>query len=81
MLNISDIRHRKKSVQIQTDGSNNLKSSIIALWGSKATDNVVPLNLVLEVEPDSAMLKRRGLAGRYAVYRLRVIPTDKFLVL
>ena len=80
MLNISDVPRRKKSVQIQTDGSGSLKSSIIALWGPKSMENVVPLNPVLEVEPDSAMLKRRGLAGKYAVYRRRVTPTDKFLV-
>jgi hypothetical protein len=44
-------------------------------------ENVVPLNLVLDVEPDSAMLKRRSLVGRYAVSRLRVTPTDNFLVI
>ena len=30
-------------------------------------DNIVPLNLNLDVESDSAMLKRRGLAERCVV--------------
>ncbi|PVG03723.1 DNA mismatch repair protein MutL [Serendipita vermifera] len=55
----------KKLVQIQTDGSSQLKSSVTALWGSKAMDNVVPLDLDLKVEPDSASLRRRGLAERH----------------
>lgn len=66
-------------MQIQTDGSNILKNSITALWGSKAMENVVPLNLVLDVEADSAALKRRGLAGRYAEYCIQDNITETFL--
>ncbi|KAG8827300.1 hypothetical protein FRC17_007890 [Serendipita sp. 399] len=52
----------KKLVQIQTDGSTLLKNSITALWGSKGLDNLVPIKLQFQVEPDSALLRRRALA-------------------
>lgn len=68
-------------MQIQTDGSTLLKNSVTALWGSKAMDNIIPLDLDIEVEPDSASVKRRGLAERclcsqLAERVLRALPQD-----
>jgi len=61
----ADKSDRKKSIQIQTNGTEGLGNSVTALWGSKALDNVVPLDLDLNVEPDSASLRKRGLLERY----------------
>lgn len=55
---------RKKTIQIQTDGSSSLKKCVTALWGPKALDNIIPLDLDVEVEPDAATLRKRGLNER-----------------
>ncbi|KIM25641.1 hypothetical protein M408DRAFT_331017 [Serendipita vermifera MAFF 305830] len=69
----------KKSVQIQTDGSTLLKNSITALWGSKAMDSIIPLSLDINVEPDSAAVKRRGLAERQMTVKMTGL-VSKFAV-
>ncbi|KZP01298.1 DNA mismatch repair protein MutL [Calocera viscosa TUFC12733] len=53
----------KKSVQIRTDGTPNLRNNIASLWGRKALDNLVDVDLQLDVEAESSMLKRAGLGS------------------
>jgi hypothetical protein len=49
---------RKKTVQFQVSGSGGIAGSIISLWGPKAAENIVPLNLTMTVQPESGQLKR-----------------------
>ena len=50
-----------RSVQIRTDGAPLLKASVLALWGPKSLENVVPLDLHLKVEIErSSVLRKRG---------------------
>ncbi|KAG8771401.1 hypothetical protein FRC15_003428 [Serendipita sp. 397] len=60
----------KKLVQIQTDGSTLLKNSITTLWGSKGLENLTPINLKFQVEPDSALFRRRGLSERQITVKI-----------
>ncbi|KAH9837617.1 DNA mismatch repair protein MutL [Rhodofomes roseus] len=51
----------KKSVQMRTDGSPSTRASISALWGPKALENLVELDIVFPVEAERAVLRRRGI--------------------
>ncbi|EIW78023.1 DNA mismatch repair protein MutL [Coniophora puteana RWD-64-598 SS2] len=51
----------RKAVQLRTDGVPSIKSSATALWGSRALDNVVDLELEFEVETEKAVLRRQKL--------------------
>lgn len=53
--------HRKKSVQIRTDGVPSTRASISALWGPKALENLVDLDIMFTVETERAVLRRRGI--------------------
>lgn len=48
----------RKSVSLRTDGSPSLKASVSALWGPKALDDIVGLNISFEVETEKAVLRR-----------------------
>ena len=45
---------------IVTDGRGSLRSSIISIWGPKALDNILDVNLELDVGIDRSMAKREG---------------------
>ncbi|KAH8093085.1 DNA mismatch repair protein MutL [Cristinia sonorae] len=51
----------KKTVLLRTDGSPSSRSSVSSLWGPKALENVVDLDLQFEVETEKAMLRRQGI--------------------
>ncbi|KAA1473278.1 DNA mismatch repair protein MutL [Dentipellis sp. KUC8613] len=51
----------RKTVQLQTDGSTSLRSSVTSLWGPKSLENIVELNLEFDVETEKTVLRRRGL--------------------
>ncbi|KDQ18354.1 hypothetical protein BOTBODRAFT_127226 [Botryobasidium botryosum FD-172 SS1] len=53
----------RRTVQLQTDGSASYKASTSALWGPKATEHLVPLDLILEVEAEKSVLKRQSSTG------------------
>ncbi|KAJ6455265.1 hypothetical protein C8R47DRAFT_1166278 [Mycena vitilis] len=70
----------QKSVQIRTPGTPSLRDSVSAIWGPKALDNIVPLDLNFYVERDKLAMKRapetdtapmqvvvRGLISKFAV--------------
>ena len=48
----------QRSVQLQTAGASSSRASVSALWGPKALDNLVDLDLSFEVERDNTALKR-----------------------
>lgn len=48
----------QKSVQLRTTGASSSRASVSALWGPKALDNLVDLDLSFEVERDRTALKR-----------------------
>ena len=52
---------RKKSVQLRTDGSPSIRSSVSALWGPKTLENLVELDLSFDVEIQKSVLRRRGM--------------------
>ncbi|KAF9051593.1 hypothetical protein BJ165DRAFT_1449908 [Panaeolus papilionaceus] len=47
-----------KAVQIKTLGIPSTRASVVALWGPKATDNLVDMSLKFEVEREKISLKR-----------------------
>ncbi|KZT05115.1 DNA mismatch repair protein MutL [Laetiporus sulphureus 93-53] len=51
----------KKSVQLRTDGTPSTRSSVSALWGPKALENLVELELCFAVETERSVLRRRRL--------------------
>ena len=51
---------RRKTVQMRTDGTPSLKAAVCALWGPKALEGVVELDIAFEVETEKAVLRRRG---------------------
>ncbi|KAJ6550886.1 DNA mismatch repair protein [Mycena vulgaris] len=70
----------QKSIQIRTPGTPALRESVSALWGPKALDNIVDLDLNFAVERDKVAVKRapdsagrpiqvvvRGLVSKFAV--------------
>ncbi|KAJ6535111.1 histidine kinase-like ATPase [Mycena capillaripes] len=70
----------QKSVQIRTSGTPSLRESVSALWGPKALENIVTLDLRFPVERDKLAMKRapesdsapiqvvvRGLVSKFAV--------------
>lgn len=48
----------RKTVSLRTDGVPSLKASVSTLWGPKALDDIVVLNLDFEVETEKAVLRR-----------------------
>lgn len=55
---------RKRNAVIVTDGRGSLRSSVISVWGPKALENVLDLELEMEVGVDRTMAKREGLDQR-----------------
>ncbi|KAI0920198.1 hypothetical protein AcV5_010002 [Taiwanofungus camphoratus] len=51
----------RKTVQLRTDGTPLMRASVSALWGPKALEHLVELDLRFGVETEKAVLRRRGL--------------------
>ncbi|KAF7416356.1 hypothetical protein PC9H_002621 [Pleurotus ostreatus] len=47
-----------KSVQLRTNAASSVRAAVTALWGNKALDNIVDLDLSLDVERDKHATKR-----------------------
>lgn len=54
------IQRSRKVIQFKTDGSPSIRASVAAMWGSKALENIVELNLSFDVETDKSILRRVG---------------------
>ncbi|KAI0692134.1 hypothetical protein C8T65DRAFT_745273 [Cerioporus squamosus] len=50
----------KKTVQLRTDGTPSTRASVSAIWGPKALENLVELDLSFVVEVEAAVLRRLG---------------------
>ncbi|KAH6905157.1 DNA mismatch repair protein [Coprinopsis sp. MPI-PUGE-AT-0042] len=48
----------QKSIQLQTQGKPSLKAAVLSLWGPKAADNLVDLDISFKVEAEKSVLKR-----------------------
>ncbi|KAH7925989.1 DNA mismatch repair protein MutL [Leucogyrophana mollusca] len=48
----------RKAIQLRTDGSTSTRASVTSLWGPKALENIVDLDLSFEVETEKAVLRR-----------------------
>ncbi|KAJ2917265.1 hypothetical protein MD484_g3137, partial [Candolleomyces efflorescens] len=48
----------QKSMQIQTQGAPSMRTSVTALWGAKALENVVDLNVAFEVGVEKSVIRR-----------------------
>lgn len=57
----SELTLRKRNTVLVTDGKGALKSSVNAVWGPKALEGVIDVDLELDVEVDRAMARREGL--------------------
>jgi len=49
---------RAKTTQIQTLGSPSCRASVTALWGPKALENIVDMDISFEVERERTVIKR-----------------------
>ena len=47
-------------MQIRTDGSPSTRASVTAIWGPKALEHLVDLDLAVTVEVDAALRRRLG---------------------
>ncbi|KAL1410623.1 ATP-binding mismatch repair protein [Vanrija albida] len=54
-------RGGKRHTVLATDGKGGLRASVAAVWGPKALEGVVDVDLALEVEVDRAMARREGI--------------------
>ncbi|KAI0753876.1 hypothetical protein C8Q74DRAFT_345760 [Fomes fomentarius] len=52
----------KKTVQLRTDGTPSTRASVSAIWGPKALENLVELEVRFAVEVEAAVLRRQGRA-------------------
>ncbi|KAI0776511.1 hypothetical protein BD413DRAFT_602116 [Trametes elegans] len=50
----------KKTTQLRTEGAPSTRASVSAIWGPKALDNLVDLDLSFPVEVETAVLRRLG---------------------
>lgn len=57
-LRLKAFPNSRKNVALRTDGTPSLKASVSALWGPKALDDIVALDLNFEVETEKAVLQR-----------------------
>ncbi|KAG5635395.1 hypothetical protein H0H81_011417 [Sphagnurus paluster] len=58
-LSVSNqVEKGQKTVQLRTSGATSTRSSVSALWGPKALDNIVDLDLTFQVDRDKISLKR-----------------------
>ncbi|KAH0835450.1 hypothetical protein J3R83DRAFT_9084 [Lanmaoa asiatica] len=48
----------RKVIQFKTDGSPSMRTSVLAVWGSKALENIVDLDLSFDVETEKSVLRR-----------------------
>jgi hypothetical protein len=51
-------RRSRKVVQFKTDGSPSIRASVLAVWGSKALENMVDLDLSFDVETEKSIVRR-----------------------
>lgn len=51
---------RRRKTQLQTKGSTSIQSAVTSLWGPKAMENIVPLDITFDIEPERSVLKRLG---------------------
>ncbi|KAI9566649.1 hypothetical protein HD554DRAFT_1104666 [Boletus coccyginus] len=49
----------RKVIQFKTDGSPSMRASVLAVWGSKALENIVDLDLSFDVESERSVLRRK----------------------
>ncbi|KAI0742215.1 hypothetical protein C8Q80DRAFT_1220949 [Daedaleopsis nitida] len=59
-LSVSNSVGGRKSLQLRTDGTASTRASVSALWGPKALENLVELDLCFSVEVEAAVLRRMG---------------------
>lgn len=77
----ADVRVRKKTTQLRTDGATSLRGSVGALWGPKQLDNLVDLGLSFEVIPEKSVLRRRQECDVGNQYVLRSLELPFFFFL
>lgn len=67
----------KRTTLIATDGRGSLRSSVSSVWGHKALEGVLDIDLDLEVEIDQLMARREGITDRL----VQMIEDDRSLQL
>ena len=58
---------------LSTDGRGNLRSAASSVWGPKALDGILDVDLDLEVEVDSVMARREGVEPGWVKLQSRVL--------
>ncbi|KAF9222232.1 DNA mismatch repair protein MutL [Gyrodon lividus] len=64
----------RKIIQFKSDGTPSIRASVLALWGSKALENIVDLDLSFDVETEKSVLRRQGPASDQVNDILNVTP-------
>ncbi|OXG12257.1 DNA mismatch repair protein PMS2 [Cryptococcus neoformans Tu401-1] len=64
-------RASKRNIHLMTDGRGQLRSSVGAVWGPSALDNVEDIDLSLEVEIDRLMARREGITERTQTVKVK----------
>ncbi|KAF6747529.1 hypothetical protein DFP72DRAFT_604810 [Ephemerocybe angulata] len=54
----------QKTVQLQTPGTSSRRAALTALWGSKALDNVVDLNISFHIDVEKSVARRLQLLNQ-----------------
>lgn len=54
-------KNGKKTNHLRSDGKTSLRGAVAAVWGAKAVDNLVEVDMELDVEIDKSMAKREGI--------------------
>lgn len=57
---IFDFQRSRKTIQFKSGGTSSIRASVLALWGSKALENIVDLDLSFVVETEKSVLRRQG---------------------
>lgn len=59
---VSDVdENRKRNTVLVTDGRGGVRASVSALWGAKALNGLLDVDLSFDVEVDRAMARREGI--------------------
>lgn len=58
-------KNGKKTNHLRADGKTSLRGAVAAVWGAKAVENLVEVNMELDVEIDKSMARREGIDVTY----------------
>ncbi len=58
----------KRTILLATDGRGSLRTSVSSVWGPKALDGVLDVDLELDVQVDPVMARREGITETFVFF-------------